>query len=150
MSSNELDSFRTYAINVSLNQSIDQLHGQLCRLIGNTEMHFSKRKKLLLQLERKNNQYRRVIDRSDVQNNKKVMINNDLIRCIKKRIIHEDRQQRQQMRDEQNNNWSIGGMAALVDIALAGMITAATFIIMMLHVSKEKQFLIIYLYDIFY
>ncbi|CAF3747482.1 unnamed protein product [Rotaria socialis] len=134
MSSTELDSFRTYSINVSLNESIDQLYGQLCRLFGNTQMYFSKRKKLLLQLERKKNQYRRAIDRSD------------------KRIIHEDRQQRQQIRDEQeqNNNWSMGGMAALVGIALAGMNTAATFIIMLLHVSKEKQFLIIYLYNIFY
>ncbi|CAF4521874.1 unnamed protein product [Rotaria socialis] len=103
MSSTELDSFRTYSINVSLNESIDQLYGQLCRLFGNTQMYFSKRKKLLLQLERKKNQYRRAIDRSD------------------KRIIHEDRQQRQQIRDEQeqNNNWSMGGMAALVGIALA-------------------------------
>ncbi|CAF3805433.1 unnamed protein product [Rotaria sp. Silwood1] len=140
MSTTGLDSFRRYSTNISLNEHIDQLNEQLHHLLDNDRIHFSKRKKLLLQLERKNNQYRRVIDRLDLQNQKKITINNDLIRCIKKKIIDEDRQQRQQRTNEQeeDTSWSLGSMATLFGAAFAGIISAATFIIMMLDRSKER------------
>ncbi len=82
-----MDSIRKYSINVTLNEAIDQLNKQLHNLLDNTEVHFSKRKKVLIQLERKTNQYRRAIDRSDLDNQKKLTNNTDLIRQIKKKII---------------------------------------------------------------
>jgi hypothetical protein len=137
-----LNSFRKFSINVSLSEAIGQVNQQLRHLLDNTEVHFSKRKKILIQLERKNNQYRRAIGLSDSDNQKILKNNTDLIRQIKKKIIDEDRQHRQQMTDEQeqmaNNSWSLGGMAALVGAALAGIISAATFIIIMLNSFKEK------------
>ncbi|CAF3036875.1 unnamed protein product [Rotaria sp. Silwood2] len=140
MSTTEINSFRKDLINISLNESIDQLNEQLRHLLDNDRIHFSKRRKILLQLERKNNQHRRSIDRSDLHNQKIITINNNLIRCIKKKIIDEDRQQQQQRTNEQDEDtsWSLGGMATLFGAAFAGIISAATFIIMLLDRSKER------------
>lgn len=142
MSTDGLAAFRKYSINVSLNENIDQLNGQLHRLLENTQIHFSKKKKLLLHLERRNNQYRQAVGRSDAQNQKKIMMNNDLIRRINQKIMDEDRQEKQQIRyeQEQNNSWSVGGITALVGVAFAGVIIASTLIITMLHNSKNKSF----------
>lgn len=142
MTTLDINSFRKYSFNVSLNEVIDQVHQQLCQLLNNNQIHFSKRKKLLLQLERKNNQVRRLIDQSDNGNQQKLKDNFDLIRRIKKKIIQEDRQQEQRRRDEheQNNPWSPGYMTALFGIILAGLISIATIVIMMLDKSNEKLF----------
>lgn len=141
MSATSIDSLRKYSINISVNETIDQLNQQLLHLHDNTETHFSKRRKLLLQLERKNNQCRRLIDRSDLDNQKKLTINNNIIRSIKKKIIEEDRQQRQQRMDEQeeNNNWSLAAITAMVGTVFAGVIGIATYIMMMLAESKERK-----------
>ncbi|CAF0840064.1 unnamed protein product [Adineta steineri] len=137
-----MDNLRKYSINISLNEAIDQLNTQLQQLLDNTQIDFSKRKKILLQLERKHNQYRRSIEQTDLHNQRKLIDNNDLIRRIKKKIIHDDRQQQQRRRVEQeqveNNHWLHDHMTFLVGAALTGVLCAATFIIMMLDNSKEK------------
>ncbi|CAF1019901.1 unnamed protein product [Adineta steineri] len=137
-----MDNLRKYSINISLNEAIDQLNKQLQQLLDNTQIDFSKRKKILLQLERKHNQYRRSIEQTDLHNQRKLIDNNDLIRRIKKKIIHDDRQQQQRRRVEQeqveNNHWLHDHMTFLVGAALTGVLCAATFIIMMLDNSKEK------------
>jgi hypothetical protein len=142
MATSGIDSFRKYSINISLNEAMDQLNEQLHQLLNNTQIHFSKRKKILLQLERKHNQYRRSIGKSDLDNQNKLTNNTDLIRRIKKKIIDEDRQQLQRRRHEQeqveDNNWSHGHMTILVGVALTGILCTATFIIMMLDSSKDK------------
>jgi hypothetical protein len=123
-----------------LNEAIDQLNEQLNQLLGNTEIHFSKRKKLLLQFERKNNQYRRSINQSDLENQKKLIENSNIIRRIKRQIIDEDREERQRRRDEyeQNSNWSLGAMTAAIAGVAAGVISIASFIIMMMDKPNEK------------
>ncbi|CAF0905678.1 unnamed protein product [Adineta steineri] len=137
-----MDNLRKYSINISLNEAIDQLNTQLQQLLDNTQIDFSKRKKILLQLERKHNQYRRSIEQTDLHNQRKLIHNNDLIRRIKKKIIHDDRRQQQRRRVEQeqveNNHWLHDHMTFLVGAALTGVLCAATFIIMMLDNSKEK------------
>jgi hypothetical protein len=140
MATSGIDSFRKYSCNISLNEAVNNLNQQLHQLLGNNQIHFSKRKKLLLQYERKNNQFRRSIDRSDLVNQKKITENSDLIRRIKKIIIDEERQQEQQRRDEheQNNSWSLGVMTALIGVTVAGVLSIATFIITMLEKPNEK------------
>ncbi|CAF0863952.1 unnamed protein product [Rotaria sordida] len=140
MSTAGINSFRKYSINIPLNESIDQLNEQLHHLLDNNQIHFSKRKKLLLQLERIHNRHRRSVDRLDSNNQKKITINNNLIRCIKKKIINEDRQERQQRTNEHeaNTSWSLGSMAALFGAVFIGIMGAATFIIMILDKSTEK------------
>jgi hypothetical protein len=132
----EINSF-----DISLNEAVQHVNEQLHQLLGNTRIHFSKRKKLLLQLERKNNQFRRSIHQSDFVNQKKLTENSEIIRHIKMKIINEARQQEQRRRDEleQNPQWSLDGKTtAIGGVVVAGVISLATFIIMMLVNSKEK------------
>src|SRR5436190_650446 len=112
MTTSSIDSLRKYSFNISLNDAIDQLNEQLHQLHGNTQIHFSKRKKLLLQLERKYNRFRRLVTPSDLENQKKLIENSDLIRHIKKKIINEHRHQEQQRREqyEQNSDWTLREM----------------------------------------
>jgi hypothetical protein len=140
MATSGIDTFRKYSFNISLNEAIDQLNEQLNQLLGNTQIHFSKRKKLLLQFERKNNQYRRSINQSDLENQKKLIENSNIIRRIKRQIIDEDREERQRRRDEyeQNSNWSLGAMTAAIAGVAAGVISIASFIIMMMDKPNEK------------
>jgi len=140
MATSGIDTFRKYSFNISLNEAIDQLNEQLNHLLGNTQIHFSKRKKLLLQFERKNNQYRRSINQSDLENQKKLIENSNIIRRIKRQIIDEDREERQRRRDEheQNSNWSLDAMTAAIAGVVAGVISIATFIIMMMDKTDEK------------
>jgi hypothetical protein len=142
MSTSEIGVPRKYTINISVNEAIDQLHEQLCQLLNNSQVHFSKRRKILLQLERKNNHFRRSIDQSDLEKQKKLIVNTDVIRRIKHKIIDEDRRQRQQRRHEHeqvvDDNWSLDGLCATIIAAVAGIISVATFIIMMLDSSKEN------------
>jgi len=140
MATSDIDSFRKYSFNISLNEAIDQLNEQLKQLLGNTQIHFSKRKKLLLQFERKNNQFRRSIDQSNLENQKRLTENSDIIRRIKKKIIDEAREQGQRRRDEyeQNTNWSLGAVTVAIVMVVAGVISIATFLIMMMDKSNEK------------
>jgi anti-sigma-K factor RskA len=140
MATPDIDSFRKYSFNISLNEAINQLNEQLCQLLDNSQLHFSKRKKLLLKFERKNNQFRRSINRLDSEYQKKLTKNSDIIRRIKKKIIDEDRQQRQRGRDEheQNTSWSLSGITVAIVMVVAGVISITTFVIMMLDKSKEK------------
>jgi hypothetical protein len=140
MATSGIDTFRKYSFNISLNEAIDQVNEQLNHLLGNTQIHFSKRKKLLLQFERKNNQYQRSINQSDLENQKKLIENSNIIRRIKRQIIDEDREERQRRRDEheQNSNWSLGAMTAAIAGVAAGVISIATFIIMMMDKPNEK------------
>jgi hypothetical protein len=126
---------------MSKNESIDQLNQGLNQLLGNTGIHFNKRRKILLQYERKNNQFRRFIDRLDFENQKKLTQNSELIRHIKKQIIEENRQEYQRRRNEheQNRNWSLGGMITAMGLVVIGVISIATLIITVLDRSKEKN-----------
>jgi len=125
---------------MSKNESIDQLSQGLNQLLGNTGIHFNKRRKILLQYERKNNQFRRFIDRLDFENQKKLTQNSELIRHIKKQIIEENRQENLRRRNEheQNRNWSLGGMITAMSMVVIGVISIATLIITVLDRSKEK------------
>ncbi|CAF0740989.1 unnamed protein product [Adineta ricciae] len=142
MAASNLESLRKYTVDVTTNEAIDELNNQLRRLLDDTHINFIKRKKMLLQLERKHNQLRRLIAAGDFVNQQQVTHNTDLIRRIKKKIIADDRQQRQRRHEEQeqaaNLNWSAGYMTIVVGGAFAGVLCAATFIIMILYNSKEK------------
>jgi hypothetical protein len=121
-------------------ESIDRMNEELHRLFGNNEIHFNKRRKILLQLERKNNQFRRFIDQFDFETQRKLTLNSDLIRHIKKKIIEENRQENQRRRNqhEQNRNWSLGGMITAISMVVIGVISIATLIIILLDRSREK------------
>lgn len=121
---------------------VDRLHVQLYHLFNDTQTHFTKRRKLLLQYERKNNQLRRVqsVDR------KKITENYELIRRIKKQIIDDDRRLIQQRRDQveqQKRKLSSNQMTGAIGGIILVAITIATLIMMliiMLEKSKEKIF----------
>ncbi|UJR14383.1 hypothetical protein I4U23_001379 [Adineta vaga] len=142
MASSSLESLRKYTVNISTNEALETLNQQLHRLLADTHIDFNKRKKMLLQLERKHNQYRRLFEQNDYHNQHKLADNTNLIRRIKKKIIEDDRQQRQRRHAEQeqtaSTNWSPGYTVILVGGALAGVLCVATLIIMILNNSKEK------------
>lgn len=120
---------------------VDQLHVQLYHLLNNTQTHFTKRRKLLLQYERKNNQLRRM----DSIDRKKITENYDLIRRIKKQIIEDDRRLIQQRRDqhEQHRKLSSNQMTGAIGAIILAAISIATLIMMiiiMLEKSKENIF----------
>ena len=136
-----MEAMRKYSINVSAAELLEQLHEQLRHLHTNTRMHFQKKKKLVLQLERRNNQWRRRTDRSDAEQQKKLADNTHLIRLIKKTIVDEDREEQQRRRDEQGQSelWSLGGLTATVTVAMAGIVSAATLIVIMFVNTKERN-----------
>ena len=118
---------------------VDRLHVQLYHLLNDTQTHFTKRRKLLLQYERKNNQLRRM----DSVDRKKITENYDLIRRIKKKIIEDDRRQIQQRRDQQHPKLSSNQMTGAIGGIILAAISIATLIMMiiiMLEKSKENIF----------
>lgn len=121
---------------------VDRLHAQLQHLLNDTQIHFSKRKKLLLQYERRNNQLRR----SNVVDQKRITANYDLIRRIKKQIIEDDRRQvreRRNAHEQHRKPWSTNQLSGAVGGIILGSITIATLIMMVIIMSdrsKEKYF----------
>lgn len=113
--------------------SADQLNEQLYLLLGDTRKHFSKRRKLLLQLERRNNELRRAIHRLDLESQKKVTDNYQVIQRIKKTIIEDDRQQSQRRRHEleQHRKCSSGTMV--------GTIAIVTFVVIMIMIILDRS-----------
>ena len=136
-----MDAMRKYSVNVSTAELIEQLHAQLRHLQANSQMHFQKKKKLVLQLERRNNQWRRRIDQSDAEQQKTLADNTHLIRLIKKVIVDQDREEQQRRRNEQGQNdlWSLGGLTATVTLAMVGIVSAATAILIVFVDTKERN-----------
>ena len=137
-----LDSMRKYSIEVSVDEILDQLYQQLIHLQSNSEIHANKRKKMLIQLERKTNQLRRAIDRTDEGKQKRIVEMTHLIQRIKKQIIAEEYRERQRRREEQDNvetsQWSLGTLSVTVVVVIAGVISMATLILIMLGHSTER------------
>jgi hypothetical protein len=136
-----MDSMRKYSINLSTNDILDQLKHQLIQLHEHYSIHFNKKKKILIQLERKHNQLRRSIDRSNREQMTELVEQMNLIRQIKKKIIHEERHQQQQRRNEQqqveHRHDHIVRLAITLTTTVFGLLTIATLTLMMLHSSQE-------------
>ena len=143
MTLTRLDAMRKYSIEVSVDDMLDQLHQQLTHLHSSSEIHANKRKKIVIQLERKSNQLRRSIDPTDESKQRKIVDTTNLIRRIKKQIIAEEYRERQRRMNEQDNletsRWFLGTLAVTVGAVVAATITMATLILIMLEHSNERK-----------
>ena len=138
-----LESLRKYSIEVSLRDHLDQLNDQLRQLHDNSAIHHAKRKKLLLQFERRNNQLRRSIERTDQDKQKILTENANFIRMMERKIIQEEQREQRQRRDEQINDrlwwWSPTKMRVMVGSALVLLLLLSTGISMMLNHGNHPQ-----------
>lgn len=141
MTARDLESLRKYTIHISKSEAIEQLNEELRALLANVVMDFPKRKKLLLQLERKHNQSRRIIDREDVAMQQLFTRNTELIRRIKRQIIDEAREQQQRQRAQQveDDSWSPARLTFVVVGTLVAVLCVASSIIMLLGNDKQKR-----------
>lgn len=128
---------RKYSFEETLDESIERLNHQLKRLNERTHEHFRKRKKLLLQLERQNNYYRR--RKTQFDDNLRMIIDENLqiIREIKLQIIRDDRHERQR-RTEQHQRIYQRPLTSL--FLLIGILFLTTVIIFLRNKSNNQDF----------
>lgn len=123
---------RKYSVEVSKTEILQRINEQLRSLKTNSQIHYSKRKKLLLHLERRFNQIRRTFDSSDHNQQIHFAESVHLIREIKKSIIHEEcrilEQRRNEQEQQETNPWSSTKVAVSVIILLVIVVVVATLI----------------------
>lgn len=132
-----LNQFRKYSFEETFADSIQQLNQQLKRLNERTDEHFHKRKKELLQFERRNNHYRTRQSQFDEKYRKIIDENQQLIRQIKIKIIRDDRHERQQRTDQHQRIYQRPLTSFFL---LVGILFLATMIILFLNQTNKNYF----------